>query len=56
MYPILDKPKFVTMADEVHKYSFIEHRKYLDALLEEIGVTKNLMFVIHDWGSALGFD
>jgi haloalkane dehalogenase len=37
-------------------YSFIEHRKYLDALLEEIGVTENVVFVVHDWGSALGFD
>jgi len=37
-------------------YSFIEHRKYLDALLEEIGVTEKVTFVIHDWGSALGFD
>jgi haloalkane dehalogenase len=37
-------------------YSFIEHRKYLDALLEEIGATENVVFVIHDWGSALGFD
>ena len=37
-------------------YSFIEHRKYLDALLVEIGVTDNITFVIHDWGSALGFD
>ena len=39
-----------------NSYSFIEHRKYLDALLEEIGVTDNVTFVIHDWGSALGFD
>jgi haloalkane dehalogenase len=37
-------------------YSFTEHRKYLDALLEEIGVSENVVFVIHDWGSALGFD
>jgi haloalkane dehalogenase len=37
-------------------YSFVEHRKYLDALLEEIGVTDNVIFVAHDWGSALGFD
>jgi haloalkane dehalogenase len=37
-------------------YTFIEHRKYLNALLEEIGVTENIVFVIHDWGSALGFD
>jgi haloalkane dehalogenase len=37
-------------------YSFIEHRKYLDALLEEIGVTEKVTFVGHDWGSALGFN
>ena len=37
-------------------YSFVEHRKYLDALLEEIGVSEKVVFVIHDWGSALGFD
>jgi haloalkane dehalogenase len=37
-------------------YTFIEHRKYLDALLESIGVTDKVVFVIHDWGSALGFD
>jgi len=37
-------------------YTFVEHRKYLDALLEAIGVTENITFVVHDWGSALGFD
>ena len=37
-------------------YRFVEHRKYLDALLEQIGVDSNITFVIHDWGSALGFD
>jgi haloalkane dehalogenase len=37
-------------------YTFIEHRKFLDALLESIGVTDKVVFVIHDWGSALGFD
>ncbi len=37
-------------------YSFLEHREYLDALLKEIGVSENIVFVIHDWGSALGFD
>jgi haloalkane dehalogenase len=37
-------------------YSFLEHRKYLDALLEELGLTENVTLVIHDWGSALGFD
>ncbi len=37
-------------------YRFVEHRRYIDALLEKIGVTENVTFVIHDWGSALGFD
>lgn len=37
-------------------YRFAEHRSYLDALLAEIGVTENVTLVIHDWGSALGFD
>ena len=37
-------------------YTFVEHREYLDGLLAAIGVTDNVTFVIHDWGSALGFD
>lgn len=37
-------------------YSFVEHRKYLFALLEQLGVTENVALVIHDWGSGLGFD
>ena len=37
-------------------YTFVEHRRYLDALLEEIGISENITFVVHDWGSALGFD
>lgn len=38
------------------RYRFVEHRQYLDGLLEALGVTQNAIFVIHDWGSALGFD
>ena len=38
------------------RYRFVEHRHYLDGLLEAIGVDSNVVFVIHDWGSALGFD
>jgi len=38
------------------RYRFVEHRKYLDALLEHLGVRRDVTFVIHDWGSALGFD
>ncbi len=37
-------------------YTFVEHRKYLDAFLAEVGVSENVVFVIHDWGSGLGFD
>lgn len=37
-------------------YTFVEHRRYLDALLDRLGVAQRVTFVIHDWGSALGFD
>ncbi|HEX8895531.1 MAG TPA: haloalkane dehalogenase [Terriglobales bacterium] len=37
-------------------YRFVEHRRYLDALLEALSVRERVTFVIHDWGSALGFD
>jgi haloalkane dehalogenase len=37
-------------------YRFVEHRRYLDALLEALNVRGRVTFVIHDWGSALGFD
>ncbi len=37
-------------------YRFVEHRNYLDRFLEVIGVRENVTLVIHDWGSALGFD
>ena len=38
-----------------HRYTFAEHARYVDALLESLGVKQNVVFVIHDWGSALGF-
>ncbi len=38
------------------RYTFVEHRRYFDAALEALGVTSNVTLVIHDWGSALGFD
>jgi haloalkane dehalogenase len=37
-------------------YRFVEHRRYLDALLEALDVRQRVTLVIHDWGSALGFD
>ncbi len=38
------------------RYTFVEHRRFLDALLEALDVRENVILVIHDWGSALGFD
>lgn len=37
-------------------YSFTEHRQYLDALLDTLGVKDKALLVLHDWGSGLGFD
>jgi pimeloyl-ACP methyl ester carboxylesterase len=37
-------------------YSFVEYRRFLDALLETLGVFQRATLVVHDWGSALGFD
>lgn len=37
-------------------YRFVEHRDYLDALLDHLGVHDKVTLVLHDWGSALGFD
>lgn len=38
------------------RYTFVEHRTYLDELLHKLEVTDKVVLVIHDWGSALGFD
>ncbi len=37
-------------------YRYVEHRDYLFAAWEALGVRDKVTFVIHDWGSALGFD
>jgi haloalkane dehalogenase len=37
-------------------YRYAEHREYLFAAWEQLGVTDNVTVVIHDWGSALGFE
>lgn len=39
-----------------HRYGYVEHRDYLYAAWEALGVGDNVTFVVHDWGSALGFD
>lgn len=40
----------------VDSYRFVEHREYLDTLLDTLDLGDNVTFVLHDWGSALGFD
>ncbi|MEQ8797929.1 MAG: haloalkane dehalogenase [Salinisphaeraceae bacterium] len=37
-------------------YRFVEHRRYLDALLDALNLGDNVILVLHDWGSGLGFD
>ena len=38
------------------RYTFVEHQRYLDALLSQLKVSENVTLVLHDWGSGLGFD
>jgi haloalkane dehalogenase len=40
------------------RYTFAEHSRFLDAWLEAVGVEAagETVLVVHDWGSALGFD
>ena len=39
-----------------NSYRYIEHRDYLFKAWNTLGINKNVTLVIHDWGSALGFD
>ena len=36
-------------------YRFGDHAAYLDAWFDALGLTRNIVLVVHDWGSALGF-
>ena len=38
------------------RYTLREHRDYFDDALAALGIASDVTFVIHDWGSALGFD
>ena len=38
------------------RYSLAEHARHLDAAWDALGVDGDTVLVIHDWGSALGFD
>ncbi len=37
-------------------YRYVEHRDFLFKAWEQLGVKEEVTLVIHDWGSALGFD
>jgi haloalkane dehalogenase len=37
-------------------YRYVDHRDYLFAAWEALGIERRVTLVIHDWGSALGFD
>ena len=36
-------------------YRFVDHAGWLDAWMDGMGLDSNITFVVHDWGSALGF-
>ena len=37
-------------------YRLADHVRYLDAWFDTLELTRNVTLVVHDWGSALGFD
>jgi haloalkane dehalogenase len=37
-------------------YRFVDHRDFLFAAWKALGISERVTLVIHDWGSALGFD
>jgi len=39
-----------------HRYTYAEQRRYLFALWEALALGDRVILVLHDWGSALGFD
>lgn len=39
-----------------YRYGFYEHREFFSEFLEAVGASRNVTLVVHDWGSAIGFD
>ena len=39
-----------------NSYSYHVHKKYFDACLKELGIKSDVVLVVHDWGSSLGFN
>lgn len=36
-------------------YRFFDQQRYLEAWFDAVGITNDVILVVHDWGSALGF-
>jgi haloalkane dehalogenase len=41
---------------DARRYTFTRHRDFLDRFLDAVALTDQVTLVVHDWGSALGFD
>jgi haloalkane dehalogenase len=52
-------PDYVGMgnsgAEPNGSYRFVDHQRYLDAWFDAHNIKKDVILVVHDWGSALGF-
>ena len=49
-----DSEKLKKIDDD--SYRFFQHRHYLDGFLDSLELNNEVILVVHDWGSALGFD
>src|SRR5215467_8579092 len=49
-----DSDKLVPSGED--RYSYAEQRAYLWGLWDALALDDKIVFVIHDWGSALGFE
>src|SRR5262249_43974286 len=38
------------------RYDFFTHARFFEGALAALGVERDVVLVLHDWGSALGFD
>jgi haloalkane dehalogenase len=38
-----------------YSYQFVDHARYLDRWFDALDLAHNVILVVHDWGSALGF-
>ncbi|MET9314511.1 haloalkane dehalogenase [Kribbella sp. NPDC003505] len=43
-------------ADPSLRYRFVDHRRYVDAFFEALGLTDDVILVGHDWGGVLAVD